>query len=99
MSLLMCYLACEKELDGKPFTVCEVSTWYWIECHMAKKELSKKKWKEQMTRLYDLFHIGNDKTERGVTLSELKELDHKSNGGIRILPKTKEDLIRIKDWR
>jgi hypothetical protein len=98
MSILECSLAAEKEMDGKPFTICNVGTWWYVELHMLKQERDgASKLKVEAERLYDLFGNGKDSSERGITLAELKEVA--SNGGISIIPKTKDDFIDIKDWK
>jgi hypothetical protein len=51
----------------------------------------------EIARLFDLFGTGQDKSERGATLQEL--LDMPSNGGISIIPKTKDDFIKAEDWK
>jgi len=94
MSILECRLAAEKEKDGKPFTVCEVETWFYISVGMLEKRPDELK--ANAVRLYDSFHNGKDKSERGATLKELKALP--SNGEIRIIPKTKDCFIRVKEW-
>ena len=100
MSILECRLAAEKPMDGKPFTVCEVGTWFYVEVGMLKKkcedEGSDKQLKECAADLFDAFGTGKDKTERGATLEELKVLP--SNGSIAIIPKTKDDFIKVEDW-
>lgn len=95
MSILECCLAAEKEKDGKPFTVCTVSTWFYLGIHMLKDK-PPKQLVENAKRLYDAFGNGKDESERGVTLEELNEID--SNGGIRIIPKSKDRFIRMGDW-
>jgi len=95
MSILECYLAAEKEKDGKPFTVCTVGTWYYVGIHMLKDKPSQLI--ENAKRLYDLFGSGEDKSERGVTLRELKEMP--SNGGISIIPKSKDRFVELERWK
>lgn len=95
MSILECRLAAEKEMDGKPFTVCEVDTWFYVAIGMVE-EMRETITKENAMQLYDAFGNGKDKTERGITLEELKTLP--SNGGIRIIPKTKDKFVRVQDW-
>jgi hypothetical protein len=94
MSILECYLAAEKEKDGKPFTVCDVETWFYVNVGMLKD--SPDGLKEGAASLYDQFGNGKDKTERGVTLRGLKRMH--SNGGISIIPKTKDRFIKVNDW-
>lgn len=96
MSILNCYLAAEKELDGKPFTVCTVGTWFYVGVGMVEREDNPNELKDSAAHLYDEFHNGKDKSERGATLEELRELP--SNGGISIIPKTKDAFIRVEDW-
>lgn len=96
MSLLECYLAAEIPRDGKPFTVTKVSTWYYIAVSMARSEGILK---ENAERIYNAFLSDGDKNEEGATLNELRELSLVSNGGIRIIPKTKDDFIHIDEWR
>jgi hypothetical protein len=93
MSILECRLAAEKEMDGKPFTVCEVNTWFYVEIFTLKKEEIKK----AAESLYDQFGNGRDESERGITLEELKELP--SNGGISIIPKSKNRFVKAEDWQ
>ena len=95
MSILECRLAAEKEMDGKPFTVCEVGTWFYVSIGMLREKPDELR--KNAARLYDEFQNGKDKTERGATLEELKELP--SNGGIDIIPKTKDAFIKVEDWR
>ena len=94
MSILECCLAAEKERDGKPFTVCTVGTWYYISLGML--EGKPKELKDNAKRLYNMFGNGKDKSERGVTLKELRKIP--SNGGIRIIPKSKDQFIKLEDW-
>jgi hypothetical protein len=94
MSIPECRLAAEKEMDGKPFTVCEVGTWYYIGVYTLKKE---EEIKSNAEKIYDLFGNGEDKSERGITLEELKKLP--SNGGICIIPKSKDAFIKLEDWK
>ena len=89
MSVLMCYLA-RKEKKG--FTICEVGTWYGIEIALLKKGKTKR---EEAKRIYNLFHNGEDKTEKFVTKEELIKLNEHSNGGIYIVTKTK--FLHLKD--
>ena len=96
MSILECRLAAEKEMDGKPFTVCEMSTWFGLKVGMIKR-MTYADVERNASGLYDQFGNGKDKTERGVTFEELKELP--SNGGIYIIPKTKDDFIEVDDWK
>ena len=98
MSMLMCYLAVEKPKDGKKFTVCEVGTWFYLEAFFMKTE-DFKRYKEELKRLYNLFGNGEDKTEKGISLADLKKLSKKSNGGIYIIPKESDKLISINDWK
>lgn len=93
MSILECRLAAEKEMNGKPFTVCEVSTWFYINVDFEKKEEVKR----EAEKLYDQFGNGKDKSERGITLEELRELP--SNGGPFIIPKSKDAFIYVKNWK
>jgi len=95
MSILEARLAAEKEMDGKPFTVCEVGTWFYVSLYEAE-HTSEECLKDNAKNLYDAFGNGKDETERGATLDEL--LSMKSNGGIRIIPKTKDAFIRVKEW-
>lgn len=95
MSILECYLAAEKPKDGKPFTVCDVETWFYIGIGMLKGNLEN--FKNNAARLYNEFHSGKDKSERGVTLEELKQIP--SNGEICIIPKAKDNFVRLKEWR
>jgi hypothetical protein len=94
MSILECYLAAEKEKDGKPFTVCDVDTWFYVGVGMLKDDPDALS--DEAARLYNLFHNSKDKTERGITLLRLKRL--KSNGGIRIIPKTRDRFVKVADW-
>jgi hypothetical protein len=96
MSILECRLAAEKEKNGKPFTVCEVGTWFYLEIGMMELDPKVGNIKENAAKLYDEFGNGKDKTERGVTLRGLKRM--KSNGGIRIIPKTKDRFVKVADW-
>lgn len=96
MSILECRLAAEKECDGKPFTVCEVSTWFYVTVAMLM-DMPVDYIAREIARLFDLFGTGQDKSERGATLQEL--LDMPSNGGISIIPKTKDDFIKAEDWK
>jgi hypothetical protein len=96
MSILDCSLAIEKESDGKPFTVCSVGTWFYVGVSMARKDMSKEKFVSECERIYNSFGTGEDKSERGATLKELKVLD--SNGGIDIIPKTKNNFIPVEKW-
>ena len=95
MSILECRLAAEKEKDGKPFTVCEVSTWFYFGVSMLKDMPAALR--EEAASLYEQFGNGMDKTERGITLRGLKRM--RSNGGIRIIPKTKDRFVKVKDWK
>lgn len=95
MSILRCYLAAEKEKDGKPFTVCDVETWFYVGVGMMKDD--PEELKAEAARLYDVFGNGEDKTERGVTLAELQEMP--SNGGIRVIPKTRDGFIKLGEWK
>lgn len=95
MSILECCLAAEKEKDGKPFTVCTVSTWFYVGVGMVEDK--PEQYKEEAKRLYDMFGDGKDKSEKGVTLEELSDIP--SNGGIRIIPKSKDAFIRLNDWK
>jgi hypothetical protein len=94
MSILECSLAAEKEMDGKPFTVCTVSTWFYVGVGMVEGKPNQVE--PEAARLYDAFGDGKDSSERGVTLEELKGIA--SNGGIRIIPKTKDGFIRVAEW-
>ena len=98
MSTLDCYLAAEKPMDGKPFTVCLVGTWFYISLALVRDE-GQKHVRENAARLFDEFHDGVDKSERGATLEELQDLEPKSNGGVRIIPKTKDAFINVEDWK
>ncbi|RPI54305.1 MAG: hypothetical protein EHM49_03330 [Deltaproteobacteria bacterium] len=95
MSILKCYLAAEKEKDGKPFTVCDVGTWFYLEIGMLEST-APEDIPINAKLLYDSFGSGKDKTERGVTFHGLKRM--KSNGGIRIIPKTKDRFVKMADW-
>jgi hypothetical protein len=95
MSILECSLAVEREMGGKPFTVCTVETWFYIGVGMLEHK-KPDQLKAEAARLYDTFGDGKDSSERGVTLEELKEIA--SNGGIRIIPKTKDGFIRMDEW-
>lgn len=94
MSILECRLAAEKEKDGKPFTVCEVDTWFYVGVGMLKDDPDALR--DEAARLYDLFGNGTDKTERGITLRGLRRM--KSNGGIRIIPKTRDAFVKVANW-
>ena len=94
MSILDCKLAIEKESNGKPFLICDVDTWFYLSVDMIK---NKKKIKSEAQRLYHLFGTGIDKSEKPITLEELKNTP--SNGGIRIIPKTKDKFIKIEHWK
>ncbi len=111
MSILECRLAAEKEKDGKPFTVCEVSTWFYLGLGLAidKKDRKgntiyregsfvkdKKKVRKEAKFLYKQFGNSKDKSERGITLEELKKLP--SNGGIDIITKEMNNFIDVKKW-
>lgn len=96
MSILECCLAAEKEKDGKPFTVCDVETWFYVGVGMLENGDHPHQLKVNATRLYDAFHNGEDKSERGATLEELRHIP--SNGGIRIIPKTKDRFVKVQDW-
>jgi hypothetical protein len=95
MSILENYLAVEKEMDGKPFTVCDVGTWWQVSLGIMRKEHPDLVAKEA-ARLYGMFGSGEDKSERGITLEELKKLP--SNGTIQIIPKTQDDFIPVDEW-
>ena len=95
MSILECCLAAEKPKDGKPFTVCDVATWFYVSLGMLKGKPNQIK--ENAARLFNAFHDGKDSSEKGVTLEELKTIP--SNGGIRIIPKTKDAFINLDNWR
>ena len=86
MSMLNCYLAAEKEKDGKEFTICEVSTYFNVQIAMIPKNEKKK----VLSDLYSQFGSGEDKTEKGATLKEIEKLSSKSNGGIYCITKTGE---------
>jgi hypothetical protein len=93
MSLLMCYLAVEKPCDGKPYTICEVSTWFNVGVFTLKNE-------NRITNAKKLFEVtgtGQDNTERGVTKQELMKLIPLSNGGIYLIPKEANDFIKLKE--
>lgn len=94
MSILECCLAAEKSKDGKPFTVCDVETWFYVGIGMLKNNLENLK--NNAARLYNEFHNGKDKSERGVTLEELKQIP--SNGGICIIPKAKDKFVKLEEW-
>jgi len=96
MSILECCLAAEKAKDGKPFTVCGVDTWFYVSIGILQLR-DRIQLKDNAARLYDAFHNGKDESERGVTLEELKQIP--SNGGIRIIPKTRDKFVRLDDWR
>lgn len=96
MSFLDCYLAAEKPMNGKPFTVTLVDTWYYIAVFMARDDGLITKNAE---RIYDAFQSDKDENEKGATLEELKELSLISNGGICIIPKTKDEFINVNKWR
>lgn len=91
MSYLNCYLAAEKEKDGKPFTVCIVDTYFNVGVHMLKE----KDKKTQAKALYKQFGTGKDKSERGVTMEELLPLSKESNGGIYLIPKSADKFVKI----
>lgn len=91
MSMLNCYFAVEKPFDGKPFTVCEVGTWFNINVFMLKDDIRRL----NAERLFKLTGTGKDKTERGVTREELNQLIPLSNGGIYLIPKTADNFIKI----
>ena len=94
MSMLNCYLAAEKETNNLPFTVCEVSTWFGLEVHMLR-DREKGLIKKEAHRLYKLFGIGGDKTERGISWEDLKTLVSESNGGIYYIPKGADSFLRV----
>lgn len=86
MSMLTCYLAATKEKDGKPFTICEIDTWFNLQMEMIQEKEKKK----TIINLYSQFGNGKDKTERGATLEEIEELSKNSNGGIVCITETGE---------
>jgi hypothetical protein len=96
MSIIECRLAVEKECDGKPFTVCEVGTWFYVELSMLRSGYPDKE-ASAARKLFDAFGTGSDKTERGATLEELKALP--SNGMINIIPKTADKFIAVSKWK
>jgi hypothetical protein len=94
MSIAECCLAVEKPKDGKPFTVCEVNTWFYVGIHMLKDE--PEELKKNAERLYNLFGGGKDESEKGATLEKLKEMP--SNGSLCIIPKSKDKFVKVEDW-
>ena len=96
MSILECRLAAQKEKDGKPFTVCEVETWFYAGLSMATHELPSNV-KKAAKHLYDQFGNGKDKSERGATLDELLLLP--SNGGLMIIPSTADNFVPVTKWK
>lgn len=93
MSLLMCYLAVEKPLDDKPYTICETVTWFSIEVAIVL-ESNPKALEEGLKQLYAATHNCMDKTERGVTYEEIQALIPESNGGIYLITKD-ADLVKV----
>ena len=72
------YLVANKPLNGKPFTSCSISTG-WVVTLSILRQTDAEAEKEQVPKMFDMFHDGIDDSEQECNISDVIALLKRSD--------------------